>query len=133
MKHWSVDTTELEKYPEAFAVWKLEQAVNFGIRNGKVSERQLRKYWDISYRRWELLQLPTGKLLQLVIQQPTIQQEIFCFSQMEQEMLRLEPQLQQISLLFREGAWVSIYREELDQPDEIFFLSQLLLTMHMRP
>jgi len=46
MKHWSVDTTELEKYPEAFAVWKLEQAVNFGIRNGKVSERQLRKYWD---------------------------------------------------------------------------------------
>lgn len=46
MKHWSVDTTELEKNPEAFAIWKLEQAVNFGIRDGKVNEKELRMYWD---------------------------------------------------------------------------------------
>jgi hypothetical protein len=46
MKHWSVDTTELKKDPEAFAAWKLEQAVNYGLRQGRISARELRKYWD---------------------------------------------------------------------------------------
>ena len=46
MRHWSVDTSELEKDPVAFAVWKLEQAVNFGIRDGKISKKELQAHWD---------------------------------------------------------------------------------------
>ena len=46
MKHWSVDTSELEKNPVAFARWRLEQAINWGIRDGKVSARDLREHWD---------------------------------------------------------------------------------------
>ena len=46
MNHWSVDTTELEKDPVAFARWKLEQAINWGIRDGKISERELRAHMD---------------------------------------------------------------------------------------
>ena len=45
-KHWSVDTTELEKDPRAFSIWKLEQAVNFGIRDAKISGAELREHWN---------------------------------------------------------------------------------------
>ena len=45
-KHWSVDTTELEKDPDAYAVWRLEQAINFGIRDSKIEAGELKKYWD---------------------------------------------------------------------------------------
>ena len=47
MKHWSVDTSELEKDPQAFARWRLEQAINFGLRDGKINEREIRTFWDI--------------------------------------------------------------------------------------
>ena len=46
MKHWSVDTSELEKDPEAYTIWTLEQAINFGIRTGKINRSDLRTYWD---------------------------------------------------------------------------------------
>lgn len=46
MKHWSVDTRELEKDSDALAVWKLENAVNFGIRDGKINRQDLLAYWD---------------------------------------------------------------------------------------
>lgn len=57
MKHWSVDTTELEKDPQAFAIWKLEQRINFGIGDDKIQKEELRKYWpqlnlDPSKRRY---------------------------------------------------------------------------------
>lgn len=45
MKHWSVDTTELQKDNEAYTIWRLEQAVNFGLRDGKIKETELKKYW----------------------------------------------------------------------------------------
>ena len=45
-KHWSVNTTELEKIPESFAIWKLEQWVNYGIGNNLVKKIDLIKYWD---------------------------------------------------------------------------------------
>jgi len=45
-KHWSVDTTELEKDPEAFAIWSLEQRINWGIGKERMKETELRKYWD---------------------------------------------------------------------------------------
>lgn len=46
MKHWSVDTAALEKDPDAYAIWRLEQAVNFGLRDGKINAAELLKYWD---------------------------------------------------------------------------------------
>lgn len=46
MKHWSVDETELKKDPDAHAIWKLEQAINFGIRDGKVSRADYARYKD---------------------------------------------------------------------------------------
>ena len=47
MNHWSVDTTELEKDSVAYARWKLEQAINWGIRDGKIDERELREHMPV--------------------------------------------------------------------------------------
>ncbi len=47
MKNWSTDTTELEKSPEHYTIWKLEQMVNFGLDEGeKIDEIELRKYFS---------------------------------------------------------------------------------------
>ena len=46
MRHWSVDTTELEKDPQAYAIWRLEQRINFGLGEEKVKEAELRQYWS---------------------------------------------------------------------------------------
>lgn len=45
MEHWSVDTSELRKDPRAYAIWQLEQKINFGLGEGKISKPLLRKYW----------------------------------------------------------------------------------------
>ncbi len=45
-QHWSVDTRELEKDPEAFAIWKLEQRINFGIGDERIKKTTLLKYWE---------------------------------------------------------------------------------------
>lgn len=46
MHNWSVDTKELEKNPEAFAVWKIEQMVNFGTDGERIPRRDLETYWE---------------------------------------------------------------------------------------
>lgn len=46
MYNWSTDTTQLQKDPEKYAIWKLEQLVNFGLGDEKIGELDLRKYWD---------------------------------------------------------------------------------------
>ena len=46
MKNWSTDTRELEKTPEQFSVWKLEQLINFGLDGAKISLKDLKKYWE---------------------------------------------------------------------------------------
>ncbi|KKW21291.1 MAG: hypothetical protein A2W52_00675 [Candidatus Taylorbacteria bacterium RIFCSPHIGHO2_02_49_25] len=45
--HWSVNTTELQKDPESFAIWKLEQWVNWGIGTVRAKRADLLKYWDV--------------------------------------------------------------------------------------
>lgn len=47
IKHWSVDTAELRKDKKAFSKWNLENAINFGMRNGKINENELRENFDI--------------------------------------------------------------------------------------
>lgn len=46
MRHWSVDVEELKKDPHAYAVWELEQAVNFGIKEGKIKKSALAAHWS---------------------------------------------------------------------------------------
>jgi len=46
MKNWSTDTKELEKNPDKFSIWKLEQLINFGLDGAKISLKDLKKHWD---------------------------------------------------------------------------------------
>lgn len=46
MYNWSVNTKRLKQNPEAWDVFELEQMINFGLNEKKLSERNLRKYWD---------------------------------------------------------------------------------------
>ncbi len=46
IKHWSVNTKELEKDPESLAIWKLEQWVNWGMGVSKVKKTDLITYWN---------------------------------------------------------------------------------------
>ncbi len=45
-QHWSVDETELKKDPEQYAIWRLEQRINFGLGAEKMNRTELKKYWD---------------------------------------------------------------------------------------
>ena len=47
MKHWSVDMRKLKKDPKAYIIWKLEQMINFGLGDGKISKKELIQYWDL--------------------------------------------------------------------------------------
>lgn len=44
MYNWSVDEKELKKYPDKYAIWKLEQMVNFGLGEEKLNEADIKKY-----------------------------------------------------------------------------------------
>lgn len=46
MYNWSVDTKELKKYLEKYAIWELEQLINFGLNGQKIKEDALRKYFS---------------------------------------------------------------------------------------
>lgn len=45
MYNWSTDTRELKKYPEQYAIWKLEQLINFGLAGEKINKNKLLKYF----------------------------------------------------------------------------------------
>lgn len=44
MYNWSVDINILKKEPKQYAVWKLEQLINFGLGNEKIKKNELKKY-----------------------------------------------------------------------------------------
>lgn len=46
MHNWSIDEKKLSKNSEKYAIWKLEQMVNFGLDGDKINENKLRKYWN---------------------------------------------------------------------------------------
>lgn len=46
MKNWSTDIRKLKKDEEKFAIWKLEQMVNFGLGGEKIKKSELKKYWE---------------------------------------------------------------------------------------
>ena len=47
MRNWSVDIKKIRKNKEEFAIWKLEQTVNFGLGGKKIKRKELKKYWKI--------------------------------------------------------------------------------------
>ena len=46
MYNWSTDEEALQKDTKEYAIWRLEQMVNFGLNREKLSEMELRKYWE---------------------------------------------------------------------------------------
>ena len=46
MYNWSTDEKQLKKNPDQYAIWKLEQLINFGLNGEKISKSDLRRYWD---------------------------------------------------------------------------------------
>lgn len=49
MKNWSTDLKELKKDKTKYIIWKLEQMINFGLDNKKISRKELKKYWNKLY------------------------------------------------------------------------------------
>lgn len=46
MYNWSTQQKELEKDPRKYAIWKIEQMVNFGLDGQKINVDELKKYWS---------------------------------------------------------------------------------------
>lgn len=45
MYNWSTNIKELKKDKEKYAIWKIEQVVNFGLGGEKIKEKEFQKYW----------------------------------------------------------------------------------------
>ena len=46
MYNWNIDTSSLKKSPQKYAIWKLEQLINFGLNGEKIKVSDLKKYWS---------------------------------------------------------------------------------------
>lgn len=44
MYNWSTDEKMIKKDKEKYAVWRLEQMINFGLNGEKLNETEVRKY-----------------------------------------------------------------------------------------
>ena len=47
MKNWSTDVQELKKDKDKYAIWRLEQLINFGLGQEKLKATELKKYWPL--------------------------------------------------------------------------------------
>ena len=45
MYNWSTDTTALKKNPEKYAIWKLEQLINYGLDGEKLDRKEVKRVW----------------------------------------------------------------------------------------
>lgn len=60
MYNWNTDTSKLKQNPEKYAIWKLEQSINFGLNGEKLNTDQLKKYWaklNLDPQRKKLLEM----------------------------------------------------------------------------
>jgi len=46
MYNWNTDTTRLKKNPQECEKFILEQQINFGLNNHKISLKLLKKHWN---------------------------------------------------------------------------------------
>ncbi|TSC90395.1 MAG: Uncharacterized protein G01um10145_67 [Microgenomates group bacterium Gr01-1014_5] len=64
MYNWNINTKKLKKNPEKYAIWKLEQSINFGLNGEKLKVDDLKKYWlklTIDPQRKKLLEMWLGQ------------------------------------------------------------------------
>lgn len=47
MYNWSVNTSKLKKDSKKYEIFRLEQAINFGLNNSKLSLKSLKKHFDV--------------------------------------------------------------------------------------
>ena len=60
MYNWNINTSKLKQNPEKYAIWKLEQSINFGLNGTKLKAKEVKKYWDklsLDPQRKKLLEL----------------------------------------------------------------------------
>ncbi|NCN03530.1 MAG: hypothetical protein GW942_00470 [Candidatus Pacebacteria bacterium] len=46
MYNWNTDITRLKKDTEQYEKFMLEQQINFGLNNNKLSLKKLKKHWN---------------------------------------------------------------------------------------
>ncbi|MBI3120019.1 MAG: hypothetical protein HYZ08_00210 [Candidatus Kerfeldbacteria bacterium] len=46
MYNWSTDEKKLQETPEKYAIWRLEQLINFGLNGERIKAFELKKYWS---------------------------------------------------------------------------------------
>lgn len=46
MYNWTVNVKQLKKCKNQYAIWKLEQMVNFGLNGKKLNKTELKKHWS---------------------------------------------------------------------------------------
>ena len=49
MYNWSVDEKMLKRDKEKYAIWRIEQMVNFGLDGERLDSKKLKKYWKKLY------------------------------------------------------------------------------------
>lgn len=60
MYNWNTVASKVKKNPEKYAIWKLEQSINFGLNGQKLKAEELKKYWaklSIDPQRKKLLEM----------------------------------------------------------------------------
>lgn len=45
MYNWTVDAKKMKKSKEGYAVWEMEQMVNFGLNGRKINGNNLKRLW----------------------------------------------------------------------------------------
>lgn len=46
MYNWSTNEKKFAEDKEKYAIWKIEQVVNFGLAGKKLNKKELLKYWS---------------------------------------------------------------------------------------
>ena len=46
MYNWNINAAKLKKNPEKYAIWKLEQSINFGLNGQKLKTEEVKRYWN---------------------------------------------------------------------------------------
>lgn len=45
MYNWSTDTNKLKKHKNSYKIWELEQRINYGLQDAKLTASEVKKYW----------------------------------------------------------------------------------------
>ncbi len=64
MYNWSTDVKNIKKDSKKYAIWELEQMVNFGLAGKKIKEKYFKKNWqkiEADPDRLKLLKFLTGE------------------------------------------------------------------------